>query len=96
MEALNLLITATSLPDLILLDLIMPKMDGFEFLQAYNGLKSSLSSEPKIVILTAVGTDTNMSKLYSLGINDIITKPLTNENLLNVIHKYFEISSDTQ
>jgi DNA-binding response OmpR family regulator len=59
-------------PDLILLDIIMPKMDGVHFLQALREHKEV--GETRVVILTNVSTDPTMSKLQDLKFADYIVK----------------------
>ncbi len=57
-------------PDLILLDIMMPKMDGFEFMRAY----SKEASTP-IIILTARMEETDKVLGLELGADDYVTKP---------------------
>jgi CheY-like chemotaxis protein len=66
------------LPDLILLDLKMPKMDGFELLswiRAQPHLKAL-----RIVVLTTSEQIYDINKAYDLGANSFIVKPLEFEN----------------
>ena len=57
-------------PDLILLDIMMPKMDGFEFMRAYSKEQSS-----PIILLTARMEETDKVLGLELGADDYITKP---------------------
>ncbi len=57
-------------PDLILLDIMMPKMDGYEFLQAYRKEQST-----PIILLTARLDETDKVLGLELGADDYITKP---------------------
>jgi two-component system, OmpR family, response regulator VicR len=59
-------------PDLILLDVIMPKMDGVQFLQALRKHKDV--GETRVVLLTNVSTDPTLSKLRKLRFSDYIVK----------------------
>jgi DNA-binding response OmpR family regulator len=57
-------------PDLILLDIMMPKMDGYEFLQAYRKEQST-----PIILLTARLDETDKVLGLELGADDYVTKP---------------------
>ncbi|MDX9736747.1 MAG: response regulator [Azonexus sp.] len=67
-------------PDLILLDVMMPKKSGFEVCEALradparNGLK--------IIMLTAKGRDTEMAKGLALGADAYMTKPFSTKDLI--------------
>lgn len=62
-------------PDLILLDLKMPKVGGFEVLEQLKG-DSELRQIP-IVVLTSSDTPSDVTRSYRLGTNSYITKPST-------------------
>ena len=64
-------------PDLIVLDLLMPKMDGLEVLKEIR----SFSSVP-VIILTAKGTDVDRIKGLQLGADDYIPKPFNPDELV--------------
>jgi len=72
--------------NLILLDINMPVMNGFEFLQEYEKLCSSKKADSLIVMLT-----TELSKEYQqranliLDINGFVKKPLTQEELIEQV-----------
>lgn len=80
-------------PELILLDLNMPKKDGREALKQIKA-DASLRQIP-IVILTTSKADEDIYRSYDLGANSFITKPVTFSGLVEVmktIGKYwFEI-----
>jgi DNA-binding response OmpR family regulator len=67
----------TQEPDLIVLDLIMPKMDGFETLKELR----SFSAVP-VIILTARGADTDKIKGLTLGADDYLAKPFNPDELV--------------
>ena len=60
-------------PDVLILDNIMPYIDGFEVLEQIN--KMELSKSPKIIMLTAMGNETFTKKAISLGASYYIVKP---------------------
>ena len=70
-------------PDLILLDIDMPKMDGFEFLQEIK-TDEELSLIP-VIILTMSNASEDIEKAYRLGANCCITKPLGFEDFNQIM-----------
>jgi len=75
-------------PDLILLDIEMPEIGGFEALLS---LKSNpLYSEIPIVFLTGYTDDTIEARGYELGVADFITKPFSTLTLINCIKSNLE------
>ncbi len=72
-------------PSLILLDIMMPEIDGIEFLQM---LKNSVHTKHIPVIIVSAKTDTNsIDKSMELGAVDFIKKPVSIVYLLNAIDK---------
>ena len=71
-------------PELILLDLNMPVMDGFEFLNIFNKLKFK-KQHVEIAILTSSQDDRDLKRVKSFGIQYYLNKPLTKENLRNLM-----------
>jgi CheY-like chemotaxis protein len=72
-------------PDLILLDLNMPKIDGREALRV-------LKNDPKlrsipVVILTTSRTEDDVARSYDLGANSFISKPVTFVGLVDVMRE---------
>jgi CheY-like chemotaxis protein len=70
-------------PGLILLDLNMPRKDGREALR-------EIKMDPEfrripVVVLTTSKADTDISKIYELGANSFITKPVTFDSLVHVM-----------
>lgn len=70
------LITTDSL-DLVILDLMMPRMDGFAVCSAVR----EFSAVP-IIVLTALGRDQDKVHAFELGANDYLTKPFSLEELI--------------
>lgn len=75
------------IPQLILLDINMPVMNGFEFLEEFQ--KFHLS-DIVVVMLTTSSHLKDLDKLFRTGNLDLISKPLTEEKFKNIISKYFE------
>jgi len=75
--------------DIILMDIQMPNMDGFEATITIRNTKN-LNQNTPIVALTASAMLDQKSKALASGMNDFITKPFAPNNLLSVIHQYVE------
>jgi len=75
-------------PDLILLDAMMPKRDGFDVCQALRA-NPALKDLP-IIMLTAKSRDVERQKGMALGATDYITKPFSTRDLVAVVRKYLE------
>lgn len=78
-EGLNQLVIHEDI-ELIFLDVMMPDMDGFEFLKKSKPLK--LEREIKICMLSAVGQETKIKEALKFGADDYLVKPIDND-LLN-------------
>lgn len=88
-EALDLLNNyytgSSSLPDVILLDLNMPVMDGFSFLEAFQKLKLPKKENVSIIIVTSSEDPKDMARAKQMGITGYLTKPLSREKLLRAL-----------
>jgi DNA-binding response OmpR family regulator len=67
-------------PDLILLDIMLPVVDGFEVCQRVR--ENPEWSNIRIVLVTALGSDVNVTKGLSLGADAYIIKPFSNAEIL--------------
>lgn len=67
-------------PDLILLDVMMPDMDGFEVAQLLK--KDPEACDIPIIFLTALNSTADIVKGFQVGANDFISKPFNKEELL--------------
>lgn len=75
-------------PDLIILDLIMPCMDGFKVLQSIR--KTPELKHTKVVILTGFPSEKNFEKATSLGADLCLAKPLDRSKLYDAIMNLME------
>lgn len=71
---------AAQVPDLILLDIMLPRKDGFEVCQQIRANPQWQSV--KVVMLTAKGRDTEVSKGLALGADAYMTKPFSTRDLV--------------
>jgi DNA-binding response OmpR family regulator len=69
-------------PDLVLLDVMMPRRDGYDVCQQ---LRSSGWSDLKIVMLTAKGRQTEITKGLALGADAYVTKPFSTSDLVDTV-----------
>ena len=77
-----------SLPHLVLLDVMLPKMDGFAVLQ-------KIRSEPRsrdvpVVMITSFSRDKDAARGRELGANDYVVKPLMERNFLKRIEGFLK------
>jgi two-component system phosphate regulon response regulator PhoB len=67
-------------PDLVLLDLMMPSMNGAEFLEHIRS--DAVLQDMPVIVLTAVANKWQMRKYLDMGITDYLLKPFTSSTLL--------------
>ncbi len=77
-------------PDLILLDILMPQMDGFEVLRRLRS--DPATADLRVVILSALNTTEDIVKGFNLGANDFITKPIIMEKLISSVSDQLRLS----
>lgn len=70
-------------PDLILLDLMMPGIDGFEVIRRLR--ENPETADIQIVILSALNSNEDIVKGFNAGANDFIMKPIIMEKLLTCV-----------
>lgn len=80
-------------PDILILDLIMPHLDGFGVLEALNGLE--LKAYPRVIMTSAVGQDSIIQKAIALGAQYYLVKPINMSLLIKRINQMSETIADT-
>ncbi len=80
-----------NIPDLILLDLRMPKMDGFELLTLLR--KYEAAASVPVVILTSLNTPRDLDRALQLGVVDYLTKPIDPRALVERVREIVGVSS---
>ena len=81
-------------PDLILLDVLMPGIDGFETCRLLKA--GDLTKEIPVIFMTALNETENKIKGFSLGAVDYVTKPIQNEEVLARAKAHLSIRKLTQ
>jgi len=81
--ALGLRAIITEQPDLILLDLTVPYLDGFEMIKALRNDPATKSIP--VVVLTGRGDDDTFAKARKLGASQFLTKPVARDVLIGAI-----------
>lgn len=68
-------------PQLVLLDIMMPHMSGFEALEAIRSLPDALQNSIPVLMITAKSMETDLDRAIELGANSYIVKPFRAEAL---------------
>jgi len=77
---------ADSRPDIILLDIVMPEMDG---ISTCRQLKSDAATKDiPVIIVTTKGETEKVEEAFTAGCNDYLTKPINRLNLLEKINEF--------
>ena len=76
---------AEFLPDLVLLDVMMPLRNGYEVAQKLR--ENPRWEKIKIVMLTAKGRETEVSKGMALGADEYVTKPFSTRDLVALVQR---------
>ncbi|HYG37141.1 MAG TPA: response regulator [Cytophagales bacterium] len=75
----------TFTPEIILMDLNMPGIDGFEVIEELN--KNKNRREMKVIVMSAHFAKGQQTKIKELGVDNYITKPLSEEKVNEVLLK---------
>ena len=81
-------------PDLILLDIMMPEMDGYEVLRRLRA--DARTKEIPVIFLTAMSSAEDEERGLELGAVDYITKPISPPIVLARVHTHIELSERTR
>ena len=85
-EAIN--ITRSQKPDLVLMDIMMPKVDGYS---ACSTIKTDQTTKGiSVVMLTAIGYELNKELAKKIGADGYITKPFSLQGLLHTIKQFLK------
>jgi len=72
--------------DLVLLDIMMPEMTGYEVLQRIRA--NEATKDIPVVMLSALNLHKDVEKAYELGANDFISKPVVMPKLIEAVKKF--------
>lgn len=74
------------LPDLILLDINMPILDGWQFLEEYQQIKEQFTTQPEIYLISSSDNvlDTDKAKEFSDVIKSYLLKPVNNQDIESI------------
>jgi signal transduction histidine kinase/CheY-like chemotaxis protein len=86
-SALSWLASETVLPDVIISDILMPKMDGYEFIQ--NVRKDERLKAIKVIAATSDAFPGQSSKTKARGFDAYLPKPIIREELINILKAVF-------
>lgn len=75
-------------PDIIILDLMMPGVDGWDVIRSVRSTHGK--DEVAIIVTSAITDEVNMAECYDLGVNDFIQKPILQNKLLDTIRRQTE------
>jgi CheY-like chemotaxis protein len=73
-------------PDLVLMDVVMPRMNGFEACKQLR--QQEATRETPIVLLTTRGEEDYMEAGFQSGCNDYLTKPVDGDELVKLLQSY--------
>ena len=84
-EALKIL-SGGELPDLILLDVVMPGLDGYEVCRVLK--RDPLTKRIPVILLTAKGREIDKRLGYEVGASDYVVKPFSPSQLIDKVNSY--------
>jgi len=77
-------------PDIILLDILMPGIDGIETCEMLN--KDPMGEHIPIIMLSALDKDVDKLKTFKAGVTDYLVKPIKKEDLIGKIEKHTRVT----
>lgn len=90
--AAGLTVAGREQPDLVIVDMMMPKKSGFLVIE---GLKAAQSTAPKVVMITANEGSRHRAYAEILGVDDYLRKPFAMDKLLASVHELCPLDSDS-
>jgi chemosensory pili system protein ChpA (sensor histidine kinase/response regulator) len=88
LDALEIIQQSTKLPDLILVDIEMPRMDGYELMSTLRG--NEIYQNIPLVVLTSRAGDKHRTKALGVGASEYIVKPYQDEMLIDTVRELVE------
>lgn len=87
-EALNEIVNQTEKYNLILLDIAMPQLSGHDILERLKDNVDLTRSENIVLFTASTLTNNDIQKYSNLGIKEVLRKPMSLDDLTNLIQKY--------
>jgi two-component system, cell cycle response regulator DivK len=81
-------------PDLILLDLLMPKISGFDFLEEIR--KNDKTKNTPVIVVSALTDEENVDKIIKMGAIDFIKKPIDLQYLVDKVDSILQNAYESQ
>jgi len=75
-------------PDLILLDLLMPKISGFDFLKEIR--KNEKTKDTPVIVVSALTDEENIEKIMNMGAIDFVKKPIDLQYLVDKVESVLQ------
>jgi CheY-like chemotaxis protein len=92
-EAINIISrlsqNSSTVPEIIFLDLNMPVMDGFEFIETFNTMDLPEQERMVIIVVSSSADPRDIERVQSMGVKYYISKPVTEESIRLVLSKEF-------
>jgi two-component system, NarL family, nitrate/nitrite response regulator NarL len=83
----------TSIPELIFLDLNMPEMDGFDFLESFKRFPQAVKDKTKVVVVTSSSSQADKERALSFdAVIHFMSKPLSDKDLEKIREKILMLS----
>lgn len=86
----GLLLFEKTLPDLVILDMVMPKKNGIEVARDIRGL----TSDVKIIACSTIDEKNIMDNALDVGCDEYLLKPFTKESVLRAVSRFFSITTE--
>ena len=77
-------------PDVVILDIMMPKVDGYE---VCDYIKNHRKLAAKVIFLSAKGKESDIEKGYAAGADFYMTKPFSTKKLVNKVNELMNLTS---
>lgn len=81
--------SGSGVPELIILDINMPVMDGFEFLERVKAIDCLNAHSAVVAVLTTSLDSRDIARVKASGVSEFLSKPLTKQDLNRLFEKHF-------